>query len=73
MGVHVLFTSPLKGEVKEAKESQNFILKAPAHSNDGIIPGLKVGGLRFDGRMSNPLKAQEINIWEVCWKHSPER
>lgn len=26
-----------------------------------------------DGHVSNPLKAQEINIWEVCWKHSPER
>ena len=60
-------------EVKEAKESQNFILNAFAHSNDGIIPGVKVRGLRLDGCMSNPLKAQEINIWEVCWKHSPER
>lgn len=60
-------------EVREAKESQNFILKAPVHSNNGIIPSMKVRGLMVDGHVSNPLKAQEINMWEVCWKHSPER
>lgn len=60
-------------EVREAKESRNFILKAPVHSDDGIIPSTKVRGLMVDGHVSNPLKAQEINMWEVCWKHSPER